>query len=104
MLKHTRTTTQSRERGGSGGDFFAGSNPDTVTVSNGPYGDDSPVAGMTVAQIRGRLRDRLDIDPQSQAIVDGNDVGEEIIVEAGQALMFSHRASEKGRRIDQDRK
>ena len=78
MLKLNRTATQSRERPTSGGNFFdAADNPDTVTVSNGPYGDNYPVAGMTVAQIRARLRDRLDIDPQSQAIVDGHDVGDE---------------------------
>ena len=97
MLKLNRTATQSRERPTSGGNFFdAADNPDTVTVSNGPYGDNYPVAGMTVAQIRARLRDRLDIDPQSQAIVDGHDVGEDTVVQHGQALMFAHRASEKG--------
>ena len=98
MLERTRTAAQSRERAGGGGDFFdVADSPDTVTVSNGPYGEDYPVAGMTVAQIRARLRDRLDIDPQSHAIVDGHDVNEDTIVEHGQALMFSHRASEKGR-------
>ena len=52
---------------------------------------------MTLASApRARLRDRLDIDPQSQAIVDGHDVGEDTVVQHGQALMFAHRASEKG--------
>jgi hypothetical protein len=97
MLEQLRTSTQLRQGPGSGGDFFdAPDNPNTVTVSSGPYGEDYPVAGMTVAQIRARLRDRLDIDPRSQAIVNGHDVGEEAVLESGQMLMFTTRASEKG--------
>lgn len=97
MLERTHNTHRLRDSAGGGGDFFAAPDgPETVTVSNGPYGENYPVAGMTVAQIRARLRDRLDIDPLSQAIVDGRDVDEDTVVLHGQALLFAHRASEKG--------
>jgi hypothetical protein len=51
---------------------------------------------MTVQQIRERFGDRLDIDPQSQAIVDGNEVNESTVVRAGQLLTFVRKAGEKG--------
>jgi hypothetical protein len=67
-----------------------------VTVSSGPYAEQLPVGGMSVGEIRRRFRDRFDLDPQSQAVLDGNDVGDHTVVRPGQALMFVRRAGEKG--------
>lgn len=71
-----------------------------VTVSSGPYAEQLPVANMTVGVIRTRFRDRFDIDPRSQAVLGGNEVGDETIVRPGQLLMFMRRAGEKGVRLD----
>ena len=67
-----------------------------ATVANGPYAEQLPVAGMTVGEIRRRFRDRFDIDPRSQAVINGNDVGDDVILRPDQTLMFMHRAGEKG--------
>ena len=67
-----------------------------VRVSSGHYAEDLPVGNLSVGEIRGRFRDRLDLDPNSQAVLDGNDVGDDVIVRPGQALMFTRRAGEKG--------
>jgi len=67
-----------------------------VTVCHGPYSETLPVAEMTVGAIRARFSDRLDIDPESTAIVDGHEVGEGTTVGAGQCLTFIRKAGEKG--------
>ena len=85
--------------GGPGGlpDMFSPGEPDGLcTVASGPYGEQLPVASMTVKQIRARYRDRFDIDPQAQALVDGNEVGDDTVIRTGQVLMFSKKAGEKG--------
>jgi hypothetical protein len=68
----------------------------TATVAHGPYAETLPVAGMTVEAVRRRFSDRLDIDPRSQAFVDGHAVPEDHRLGAGQVLMFARRAGEKG--------
>ena len=67
-----------------------------VAVSSGPYAEPLPVGNMSVGEIRRRFRDRFDLDPNSQAVLDGNDVGDDVVVRPGQALMFTRRAGEKG--------
>jgi hypothetical protein len=67
-----------------------------VTVTSGIYAEQLPVTNSTVGEIRARFRDRLDIDPQSVAILDGHDVDDQTTVRAGQVLMFVRRAGEKG--------
>lgn len=67
-----------------------------VTICHGPYTEELPVGGMTVAEIRTRYADRFDIDPLSQAIVDGQEVRDGTVIRAGQMLMFMRRAGEKG--------
>ncbi len=67
-----------------------------VSVSSGPYAESLPVGNMSVGEIRRRFRDRFDLDPNSQAVLDGHDVGDEVVVRPGQALMFVRRAGEKG--------
>ncbi len=83
--------------GGLGSIFGDGDEPGRlVTVSSGPYLEQLPVGHTTVGEIRRRFRDRFDIDPPSQAALDGRDVGDETLVRPGQALMFARRAGEKG--------
>jgi hypothetical protein len=80
------------------GTIFAGDDAGVgmVTVSHGLHQEQLPVANMTVGQIRTRLADRLDIDPQGRAQLDGRDAGDDEVVRPGQMLMFVHRAGEKG--------
>jgi hypothetical protein len=75
-----------------GADDFEG----TVMVSHGPYMERLPVGNMTVRDIRMRFGDRLDIDPRSQAVVDGQEVDESTCVTTGQVLTFVRKAGEKG--------
>ena len=67
-----------------------------VSVSSGHYAEQLPVANMSVGEIRRRFRDRFDLDPNAQAVLDGDDVGDDVVVRPGQALMFTRRAGEKG--------
>jgi hypothetical protein len=67
-----------------------------VTVNSGLHTEQLPVGNMTVAEIRSRYADRFDIDPLSQAQVDGHIVGDDTVVQAGQILMFVRHAGEKG--------
>lgn len=74
----------------------SGHSDGTVMVSHGPYMERLPVGNMTVGEIRLRFSDRLDIDPQSQAVVDGQEVDDSIQVMIGQVLTFVRKAGEKG--------
>jgi hypothetical protein len=82
--------------GGNAGLFDTVSAPGQVTVSSGPYLEELPVGNSTVGEIRRRFADRFDIDPHAQAVLDGNVAGDDTVVRAGQALMFTRRAGEKG--------
>jgi hypothetical protein len=103
MLEETRRCRR-RERFGPGpgpADPGGPAGPATgdlepVTVSHGPYSERLPVANMSVAEIRARFHDRFDIDPTSQAVLDGTEVSDDVTVKPGQLLMFIRRAGEKG--------
>src|ERR1051326_8258928 len=71
-------------------------NDELVTVSSGPYVERLPIGHLTIGAIRTRLRERLDIDPHSVAVLNGQDADDETQVRPGQVLMFIHRAGEKG--------
>ncbi|MBM4037804.1 MAG: hypothetical protein FJ290_04755 [Planctomycetes bacterium] len=99
MMERTRPPRE----GGSGSPSILGSpfgpradQGGPVNVSHFPYTESLPVGGMSVAQIRSRFRDRFDIDPTSQAVLDGDEVGDDTVVRAGQSLAFIRRAGEKG--------
>jgi len=79
-------------------DVFSGtpSAGGSATVCHGPYLERLPVTNMTVRDIRDRFRDRLDIDPESQAFVDGNEADEDTVIRDGQLVTFIRRAGEKG--------
>jgi len=98
MNERNRPQEQSLGGGGIGSlfDDDEEQSADLVTVSSGPYVEHLPVTNMSVGEIRTRFSDRFDIDPRSVAVLDGHDVNDDVIVRAGQALMFMHRAGEKG--------
>ncbi|MBM4018182.1 MAG: hypothetical protein FJ288_07610 [Planctomycetes bacterium] len=95
-----RSATKRRSFGPAPGGLGAGAPPDEglVTVGCGFYTEQLPVAGMAVGEVRRRFRDRFDIDPGSQAFVDGAQVDDNTVLDVGQALNFAKRAGEKGRR------
>jgi hypothetical protein len=67
-----------------------------VTVTSGLHAEQLPVGNMTVTEIRSRYADRFDIDPLSQAQIDGHFVSDDTVVQPGQMLMFVRHAGEKG--------
>lgn len=77
-------------------DFLAADSPGLVTVSCGPYAERLPVGQMTAGEVRARYRDRFDIDPHSQAVIDGREVDDSVKVVAGQILTFVRKSGEKG--------
>ena len=99
MIERIRRQRERPTRPGSD-DFFrtdAAPAPATAMVSHGPYAEALPVGGMTVHEIRRRFGDRLDIDPESIPIIDGEQATEDTVVGEGQSLIFTRRAGEKGR-------
>ena len=95
------TQSPSRERstntGGLGSIFDDSHEPSgLVTVAVGPYVERLPLGNSTVAQIRARFGPRFDIDPRTQAVLDGHEVGDDTVVRTGQVLMFVHKSGEKG--------
>jgi hypothetical protein len=74
-----------------------GENTGSVTVISGPYMMQSlPVAGLEVSAIRSRFASLLDIDPNSIAVIDGEEADEHTIVRQSSCLVFISRAGEKG--------
>ena len=67
-----------------------------VTVTHGPYAEQLPVAGESVGRIRSMYADMFDLDPASQAVIDGREVDDDTILQAGQLLVFVRHAGEKG--------
>ena len=60
-------------------------------------GEEVPVSGMTLGEIRRRLADRFGIDPRSATVVDGQNVDDEnLVVRAGQRIEFLRHSGEKG--------
>lgn len=55
-----------------------------------------PVAGMSVAEVRHRLADRLNIDPTAQAMIGNQDVSDDVVLRPGEYLFFRRMAGEKG--------
>ncbi len=93
------TLHETRPAHGGLGTVFDESEDDAglVTVASGPYAEQLPLAHRTVADIRTRYHDRFDLDPNSQAMLDGQPVQDDVTVRPGQVLTFVHRAGEKGR-------
>jgi hypothetical protein len=99
MTELTQTIPRERTSTGGGlGSLFADDPGPAglVTVAVGPYVERLPLGNSTVAQIRARFGQRFDIDPHSQAVLDGHEVGDDTVVRTGQVLMFVHKSGEKG--------
>jgi hypothetical protein len=99
MIELTRPTDRERlhSAGGPGSLFDQTHEPaGLVTVAVGPYVERLPLGNSTVAQIRARFGPRFDIDPRTQAVLDGREVGDDTVVRTGQVLMFVHKSGEKG--------
>lgn len=98
-MRETRRT-QRREYGPEASRFASEQTSDplssTATVAHGPYAEQIAVVGLTVAEIRSRYRDRFDIDPESQALLDGEPADDSETVMAHQVLTFVRKAGEKG--------
>lgn len=67
-----------------------------VHVIHGVYAHELPLVGMTVGQARNELAERMNIDPDAIAIVDGNEVDEETVLGEAQVLNFVKHSGEKG--------
>ena len=97
MLELPRNHRETSLPGGLGSLFADHDEPSgLVTVAVGPYFEHLPLGNRTVGEIRNRFRQRFDIDPRSQALLDGHEAGDDTIVRTGQVLMFVHKAGEKG--------
>ena len=96
MLERRRQPRESQSLGGGIADLLSTGEGGLVTVSHGIHNESLPVANMTVSEIRTRFSDLFDIDPESTATLDGNEVTGETIVTGGQLLMFVRNAGVKG--------
>jgi hypothetical protein len=95
-----------RERHGSfstGPDPFSDDFASTATVGegnveviHGVYAHSLPLAGMTVGDARSELQQRMNIDPDAVAVIDGVEAGEDSVLQECQVLNFVKRAGEKG--------
>lgn len=96
-MERSRNSTRTCSLGG-GGDLL--SSPDDagglVTITHVPHEERVAASGMTVGQVRTRYRDRFDVDPRSQAFIDGVAVGDDTVLRSGQNLMFLRHSGEKG--------
>ncbi len=99
MIEELQPIRESASGGGGLGNLFdEDDSPGVARVASGLHDERLPVGNMTVGEIRARFRDRLDIDPQSEAAIDGLFVDDATTVRVGQHLIFMHRAGEKGGR------
>jgi hypothetical protein len=67
-----------------------------VEVIHGVYAHSMPLAGMSVRAARAELEERMNIDPDAMAVVDGLEVDPNVILREGQVLNFVKPAGEKG--------
>ena len=97
MTQERRRATRTLVAPGGGSSPFDDAQPEGLaTVSHGPYAETLPVAGLSVGEVRRRFRDRLDIDPDAVAVVDGHEVGDDHTVAPNELVTFVRRAGEKG--------
>lgn len=67
-----------------------------VDVIHGVYAHSLPLGGMSVRQARKELEERMNIDPEALAVIDGVEAEEETVLRQGQVLNFVTPAGEKG--------
>ena len=97
MEEQARILQERRERGPTGlDDPFASGGEEFGGMAN-VNGEDVPVSGMTLGEIRRRLADRFRIDPGSTMYVDGQLIDDENrVVRTGERIEFLRQAGEKG--------
>ena len=66
------------------------------SVISGVNNLSADLKGKSVAEVRAMLAQALNIDPESQAVVDGNDVAETYVLAADEELEFVKAAGDKG--------
>ncbi len=69
---------------------------ETVKVIYGVHSLEVNIAGRTVEEVRNALKQALNIGPRAIAVVDGQEVMESYILQAGETLEFVRMAGEKG--------
>jgi hypothetical protein len=74
----------------------AGAPQGDVAVVHGVYAHSFPLAGVRVRDARGQLSERMNIDPDAVAVVDGVEADEDTLLTEGQVLTFVKHAGEKG--------
>src|SRR5262249_43084789 len=79
-----------------GDEFATEERTGRVDVIHGVYAHSLPLAGMTVRQARLELEERMNIDPDALAVVDGIETDEDTVLQEGQVLNFVKLAGEKG--------
>jgi len=94
--KQASPIESSASSGGLGNIFDQPDSGGLATVVSGPYAERLPIADSSVGEIRRRFQDRFDISPDSQALVDGVEVGDDTVLRADQILRFRHHSGEKG--------
>ena len=67
-----------------------------VRVIYGVHSLDVTIAGRNVGEVRHALKQALNISPLAIAVVDGREVLESYILQAGQLLEFVRLSGEKG--------
>ncbi len=75
---------------------FAGRAEETVRVIYGVHSLEARIAGRSVDDVRSALRQALNIAPRAVAVVDGREVLDSYILQAGDTLEFVRLAGEKG--------
>lgn len=70
-----------------------------ITIVHGAYCETLPASGMSLSDFRRLFADRFDLDPDADAFLDGEHVSGDATLRAGQTLLFSRRAGEKGRAV-----
>jgi hypothetical protein len=94
QIRQPRRTPQAP--GGPLDDPFALPDANMAMITHGPFAETVPIAGLTVGTIRRRFRDRYNLPADGLGMIDGNEVGDDTVVRAGQILTFMHRANAKG--------
>jgi hypothetical protein len=92
LVPESLTTGSAEDHGGTATATRSG----RVQVIHGVYAHSLPLAGMTVRQARTELEERMNIDPEAVAVVDGSEAEEDTVLREGQVLNFLTPAGEKG--------
>lgn len=95
--KNKPNKEEAKQAGAFGGPFDEGTAADTsIEVTSGVYKEKLPIAGLTILAVRQKFKDRLDLNDNATAIIDGNEVDNDRVIGVGESLTFLHKSGEKG--------